>query len=90
MTNFNSEGIVSAIIQDVNGPVKGLCYMNHESIELTCQHRKLHRYSRKHRKVMMKGETSGDVQHIIQISLDCDSDAMLITVDSKKTILSYR
>ncbi|CAF1468962.1 unnamed protein product [Rotaria sp. Silwood1] len=83
MINFNDNGTVSAIIQDVNGPVKGLCYMNRESIEQTCQHRKLYRYSRKLGRVIMKGETSGDIQHIIQISLDCDSDAMLVMVDSK-------
>ena len=83
MTNFNEQGTISAIIQDVNGPVKGLCYMNSESIERTCQERKLYRYSRKLGKVLMKGETSGDVQQVIKISLDCDSDAMLITVDSK-------
>ncbi|CAF4554726.1 unnamed protein product [Rotaria sp. Silwood2] len=84
MINFNDNGTVSGIIQDVNGPVKGLCYMNRESIKQTCQHRKLYRYARKLGRVIMKGETSGDVQHIIQISLDCDSGAMLITVDSKK------
>ncbi|CAF1482447.1 unnamed protein product [Rotaria sordida] len=84
MINFNNNGTVSAIIQDINGPVKGLCYMNRQSIEQTCQYRKLYRYSRKLGKVIMKGERSGDIQHIIQISLDCDSDAMLITVDSKK------
>lgn len=84
MTNFDEKGLVSAIIQDVNGPVKGLCYMNRQSIEQTCEQRKLYRYSRKLGRVIMKGETSGDIQHIIKISLDCDSDAMLITVDSKK------
>jgi phosphoribosyl-AMP cyclohydrolase/phosphoribosyl-ATP pyrophosphohydrolase/uncharacterized protein related to proFAR isomerase len=84
MINFNEYGIVSAIIQDLNGPVKGLCYMNSQSIEQTCQQRKLYRYSRKLERVILKGETSGDIQNIIKISLDCDSDAMLITVDSKK------
>ncbi|CAF1456063.1 unnamed protein product, partial [Didymodactylos carnosus] len=84
MINFTDNGLVSAIIQDLNGPVKGLCYMNRESIEQTCEKRKLYRYSRKLGRVILKGETSGDVQHIIKISLDCDSDAMLITVDSDK------
>ncbi|CAF4508080.1 unnamed protein product [Rotaria sp. Silwood2] len=65
MINFNDNGTVSGIIQDVNGPVKGLCYMNRESIEQMCQHRKLYRYWRKLGRVIMKGETSGNVQHII-------------------------
>ncbi|CAF4362942.1 unnamed protein product [Rotaria sp. Silwood2] len=58
MINFNDNGTVSGIIQDVNGPVKGLCYMNRESIEQMCQHRKLYRYWRKLGRVIMKGETS--------------------------------
>jgi phosphoribosyl-AMP cyclohydrolase/uncharacterized protein related to proFAR isomerase len=85
MINFDSNGTISAIIQDSNGSVKGLCNMNPESIEYTCETRNLYRYSRQLRRVMMKGKTSGDVQHVIQISLDCDSDALLITVDSKKS-----
>ena len=83
MINFDDNGIVTAIIQDVNGLVKGLCYMNRQSIEQTCQQRKLYRYSRKLKRVIMKGETSGDIQQIIKINLDCDSDSMLITVDAK-------
>lgn len=85
MTNFGQDGTVSAIIQDLNGPVKGLCYMNRQSIEQTCQERLLYRYSRKYGKVLLKGQTSGDIQHVLKISLDCDSDAMLITVDSAKS-----
>ncbi len=57
--------VVSAIIQDRNGLVKVLCYMNERSIEETCEKKK----------IIMKGETSGDIQHILKISLDCDSDA---------------
>ncbi|CAF3371628.1 unnamed protein product [Rotaria sp. Silwood2] len=84
MINFDNNGTVSAIVQDVNGLVKGLCYMNRQSIEQTCQTRNLFRYSRKLDRAIMKGEISGDIQHVIKISLDCDSDAMLITVDSRK------
>ncbi len=84
MIHFDHQGIVSAIIQDRNGLVKGLCYMNQISIEETCEKRKLYRYSRKLGRVIMKGETSGDIQHVLKISLDCDSDAILITVDSEK------
>ncbi|CAF3438872.1 unnamed protein product [Rotaria socialis] len=85
MINFDGNGTVSSIIQDLNGLVKGLCYMNRESIEQTCETRQLYRYSRRFGKVMMKGETSGDIQHIVRISLDCDMDAMLMIVDSQKS-----
>ncbi|CAF1158403.1 unnamed protein product [Adineta steineri] len=84
MIYFDDKGTVPAVIQDNNGVVKGLCYMNEQSIEKTCEHRLLYRYSRKLRRVIMKGETSGDLQQIIQMSLDCDSDALMITVDSKR------
>lgn len=82
MSYFDENGLLPAIIQDISGPVKGLCFMNKESIELTCDQRVLYRYSRKLNQVLMKGQTSGHIQHIIKISLDCDSDSMLITVDS--------
>ncbi|CAF4912299.1 unnamed protein product [Rotaria sp. Silwood1] len=64
MIYFDQYEIVPAIIQDINGLVKGLCYMNKQSIEQTCQ-------------------TSGHLQYVIKISLDCDSDSILIIVDSK-------
>ena len=82
MSYFDENGLIPAIIQDISGPVKGLCFMNKQSIELTCDQRLLYRYSRKLNQVLMKGQTSGHIQHIIKISLDCDSDSMLITVDS--------
>ena len=84
MINFDENGLVSAVIQDKNGIVKGLCYMNRQAIEETCNKRCLYRYSRKSKRIIMKGETSGNIQYVIQISLDCDSDAILIIVDSKK------
>ncbi|CAF1451747.1 unnamed protein product [Adineta ricciae] len=84
MLYFDESGLVPAIIQDINGSVKGLVYMNEKSIEKTCENRVLYRYSRKLQRVIMKGEMSGDQQQIIQLSVDCDSDALLITVDSHK------
>ncbi|MCJ7637406.1 MAG: HisA/HisF-related TIM barrel protein, partial [Nitrososphaeraceae archaeon] len=76
--------IVPAIIQDTQGRNKGLVYMNEESIRKTCDERILHRYSREHNRVMCKGSLSGNYQKVIKISMDCDSDSMLITVDSDK------
>lgn len=90
MCNFDSENKVHAIIQDTNGRVKGDVYMNPESIMKTLDtydengERKLYRYSRESKSVMRKGDTSGDYQIVQQISLDCDSDSLLITVDSEK------
>ncbi|CAF3592032.1 unnamed protein product [Rotaria sp. Silwood1] len=64
MIYFDQYEIVPAIIQNINGLVKGLCYMKKQSIEQTCQ-------------------TSDHLQYVIKISLDCDSDSILIIVDSK-------
>lgn len=75
---------VPTIIQDVHGRVKGQVYLNRESIDKTCETRMLHRYSRKLGRVIMKGETSGDVQRVVKISHDCDNDALLVTVSGEK------
>jgi phosphoribosyl-AMP cyclohydrolase/phosphoribosyl-ATP pyrophosphohydrolase/uncharacterized protein related to proFAR isomerase len=80
MTNFDHQGLVSTVIQDIHGRVLGNVYMNRESLRRTCQERMLYRYSRKFGKVMMKGAESGNVQPVLQISHDCDCDSLLVTV----------
>jgi len=82
MAKFNPQGICPAIIQDVHGRVKGLVYLDREALNRTCEERVLYRYSRKLKRVILKGEQSKNFQRVIKISLDCDSDALLITVDS--------
>jgi phosphoribosylformimino-5-aminoimidazole carboxamide ribonucleotide (ProFAR) isomerase/phosphoribosyl-ATP pyrophosphohydrolase/broad-specificity NMP kinase len=79
ITNY---AVTPAIIQDIHGVNKGLIYMNPESLKKTCDTRKLYRYSRQYGRVMLKGESSGDVQKVIKISQDCDSDSLLIIVDA--------
>ncbi len=83
MAKFDSAGLLPAIIQDKYGLVKGLIYMNKESLEKSCNTRLLHRYSREHKRVMCKGESSGNYQNISKLSFDCDSDALLVTVDTE-------
>ena len=84
MIRFDGDNKVPAIIQDVHGRVKGQVYMNRESIIKTCDSRMLHRYSRQTKSVMRKGETSNNYQYVSKMSLDCDSDSILITVDTLK------
>ncbi|AYV77365.1 MAG: bifunctional phosphoribosyl-AMP cyclohydrolase/phosphoribosyl-ATP pyrophosphatase protein, partial [Barrevirus sp.] len=86
MANYDENGLVPAIIQDTNGLVKGLVYLNEEAIKKTCDSpdRLLHRYSREFGKVLCKGTTSDNYQKVIKMSFDCDSDSLLITVDSSK------
>lgn len=80
--NYDANGLLPAIIQDVNGMMKSLVYMNKDAIQKTCEERVLWRFSRSENKMMKKGETSGNVQRVLSVSPDCDSDTMLITVDS--------
>ena len=84
MMRYSPDAIVPAIIQDSHGRNKGLVYLNQEAIKLTCDQRRLHRYSRQQGRVMLKGETSGNTQQVLQIAPDCDNDTLLITVDTAK------
>jgi phosphoribosyl-AMP cyclohydrolase len=79
---FDSNGLVPAIIQDYrNGEVLMLAYMNRESVlkslssGITCF------FSRSRQSLWVKGESSGHVQTIREIYIDCDRDALLFKVD---------
>jgi phosphoribosyl-AMP cyclohydrolase/phosphoribosylformimino-5-aminoimidazole carboxamide ribonucleotide (ProFAR) isomerase/phosphoribosyl-ATP pyrophosphohydrolase len=82
MVSATDTSEIPAIIQSNDGKVKGLIYLNRQAIINTCRDRLLWRYSRRHGRVMLKGESSGNVQKIIKIAVDCDSDSLLITVDT--------
>jgi len=82
---FDKEGLVPAIIQDNNTlEVLMVAYMNKEALMLSLDTGKTHFWSRSRQKIWMKGETSGNVQEIVDISLDCDGDAILIKVKQTK------
>ena len=82
MINYDNEGKIPAIVQDIHGRVKGQVYVNAEAVKKMSEERVLYRYSRCSRSVTKKGETSGNVQYVQKMSLDCDSDSILITVDA--------
>lgn len=76
------DGLIPVIIQDeASGQVLMLGYMNHESWEETLKTGKVTFWSRSRQKLWMKGETSGHVQVVKEIYLDCDGDALLFKVD---------
>ena len=76
-----SGGIVPAIAQDVNaGDVLMLAYMNEEAFRLTQVTGYAHYYSRSRNTIWKKGESSGHVQIVKEIYLDCDSDTILLKV----------
>ncbi|HDM37831.1 MAG TPA: phosphoribosyl-AMP cyclohydrolase [Candidatus Omnitrophica bacterium] len=78
---YNSEGLIPAIIQDKEtNEVLMMAYMNKEAIQKTIETEKTHFYSRSRKKLWKKGETSGHIQTVKEILIDCDMDTLLIKV----------
>lgn len=76
---FNEQGLIPAIAQDhLTGEVRMMAWMNREAIELTQKTRKATFYSRSRKAVWVKGETSGNVLHVVDFLADCDQDTLLI------------
>jgi phosphoribosyl-AMP cyclohydrolase len=78
---WSEQGLLPAVIQDAgNGDVLMLAWMDEKALRATMATGQTHFYSRSRRKYWHKGETSGHVQHVESISLDCDGDVVLIKV----------
>jgi phosphoribosyl-ATP pyrophosphohydrolase/phosphoribosyl-AMP cyclohydrolase len=76
------EGMIPVVVQDVkNNNVLMLAYMNDESLEQTKKTGYMHYWSRSRDALWKKGETSGNVQKVIELMTDCDGDAMLARVE---------
>ena len=81
MLTFDERGLIPAVVQDAeNGDVLMLAWMNRESIALTLAEGRTVFWSRSRRELWRKGETSGYVQHLEEIRVDCDGDVVLIRV----------
>lgn len=82
MINFNKTPLIAAIVQDYKTrEVLMLAYMDKESYNLTLEKGETYFYSRSRKKLWHKGETSGCVQKVKGIYLDCDGDALLILAE---------
>jgi phosphoribosyl-AMP cyclohydrolase/phosphoribosyl-ATP pyrophosphohydrolase/phosphoribosyl-AMP cyclohydrolase len=78
---FSADGLVPAIVQDSDtNEVLMMAYMNDESLRLTLEKRETYFWSRSRSELWHKGETSGNVQKVMDISVDCDADTLLIRV----------
>ena len=76
---WNDEGLIPAIVQDAeNGEVLMMAWMDESALKDTLATGQTHFYSRSRRSHWHKGATSGHVQHVESISLDCDGDVLLI------------
>jgi phosphoribosyl-AMP cyclohydrolase len=79
---FDGQGLVAAIAQQHDsGEVLMLAWMNREAIERTIATGQAHYWSRSRQKLWRKGETSKQIQHLKELRLDCDGDALLLLVD---------
>jgi phosphoribosyl-AMP cyclohydrolase len=80
---WNAEGLAPAVAQDAaSGEVLMLAWMSRESLERTVQTGEAVYYSRSRRALWKKGETSGHVQRVREVRLDCDGDTLVLQVES--------
>lgn len=78
---FDAQGLVPVIAQDsTSGQVLMLAWMNRQALELTLETRRGTYFSRSRSRIWVKGEASGNVQEVISLSLDCDGDAIVMSV----------
>ncbi|MBR0266521.1 MAG: bifunctional phosphoribosyl-AMP cyclohydrolase/phosphoribosyl-ATP diphosphatase HisIE [Clostridia bacterium] len=79
---FDDKGLIPAIVVDAeNGKVLTLAYMNKESLQISMEKGLTCFWSRSRQELWLKGETSGNYQHIVSITADCDRDALIVKVE---------
>ena len=79
---FDENGLIPAIVVDsITKKVLTLAYMNRESLEITMEKGLTCFYSRSRKELWLKGETSGNYQHVVSITADCDNDALTVVVE---------
>jgi len=78
---FDANGLIPAVVQDADtNQVLMLAYMNPESFQLTLRTNETHFWSRSRQELWHKGATSGNIQKVIEVKVDCDADTLLIRV----------
>ncbi|HEX4197600.1 MAG TPA: phosphoribosyl-AMP cyclohydrolase [Caulobacteraceae bacterium] len=79
--NFDANGLIAAIAQHAEtGEVMMLGWMNADALDLTLEVGEAHYFSRSRQEIWRKGETSGQIQVITELRVDCDQDAILMKV----------
>ena len=79
---FDEQGLIPAVVQDaVTKQVLTLAYMNRESLKISMEKGLTCFWSRSRQELWLKGETSGNYQHIVSITADCDNDALVVLVE---------
>lgn len=81
---FDEKGLIPAVVVDAGSKkVLTVAYMNRESLAISLQEGRTCFYSRSRQALWRKGETSGNVQHIVRILADCDRDALVVEVNKE-------
>ena len=79
---FDERGLIPAVVVDsISKKVLTVAYMNRESLEITMEKGLTCFYSRSRNELWLKGETSGNYQHVVSITADCDNDALTVVVE---------
>lgn len=79
---FDENGLLTAIVQDANTmEVLMVAMMDQQAFDLTRQTKKAHFWSRRRQSLWLKGETSGNIMHVVEMRIDCDADAVLLLVN---------
>ncbi len=79
---FDEKGLIPAVVVDsVTKKVLTVAYMNEESLKISIEKQLTCFYSRSRQELWLKGETSGNYQHIVSITADCDNDALVVVVE---------
>ena len=79
---FDSNGLIPAVVVDsITKKVLTVAYMNEESLKITIEKGLTCFFSRSRQQLWLKGETSGNYQHVVSITADCDKDALVVVVE---------
>ena len=79
---FDEKGLIPAVVVDAHSKkVLTVAYMNKESLKISMEKELTCFYSRSRDELWLKGETSGNYQHIVSITADCDNDSLVVLVD---------
>ena len=79
---FDERGLIPAVVVDsITKKVLTVAYMNEESLKITMERGLTCFYSRSRNELWLKGETSGNYQHVVSITADCDKDALVVVVE---------
>ena len=77
---YDERGLVAVVAQEEDGTVLMLAWANREALEATVRDGRAHYWSRSRRELWRKGDTSGHVQQVTSLRVDCDGDAVLYVV----------